>query len=84
MDHTNSKDNVWLLSSSQLSERIQALADGPTAKIGAVLCAEAGRLCANWRDALKPAEKGIENQSPRALRLAAVRKRSIQILLQVG
>jgi len=84
MDHANSKDNVWLLTSAQLSHKIQAIADGDTTAIDEALRTEARRLCSNWRDALKPAEKDIEKQSERASQLAAVRKRTIQILLLVG
>lgn len=81
-DRAEGVPDFWALSDRQLARICFLIAEGRCAFAGARLRAQATRVYMVWRDALKPrsTNEGAEYQ---AAALAALRKRTIQILINL-
>jgi len=75
--------DFWALSDLQLARGCLRIAEGRSALAGAKVRAEAMTLFMVWQDALVQCPRG-EAAEERAAILAAVRKRTIQVLVKMS
>jgi len=84
MHHDDSGTNLWAFSYHKLAREIGIIATQNLPEISPALRAEAKRLDAAWREALAMTGEGMEDGPRKAATESALRKRSIEILVQVG
>jgi hypothetical protein len=84
MEDVGSPIDFWSLKPSQLSTECRALAEGSDATVAASLCNEAARLAVEWQEALGMRLDNAFEESRRAALIAALRRRTIEILIKAG
>ena len=83
MPHPEANLNLWSLTSSQLAAECRAIAEGDTRSLDPELKDEVVRLYAGWREALEQPGNEFDDRTRKAARLAALRKRTIEILVRI-
>ena len=82
MKYADSANDLWSLRPAQLRAQCEELAHGGKAGVDAALQKEAAQLAVEWRDAIgMPLDNGFE-ESRRASLIAALRRRTIEILVK--
>jgi hypothetical protein len=84
MNYEGSKVNYWSMSDIELARNCRAIAESSSASITDAMKAEAKRLYGDWRDAINFPENGRQERARRATTMAALRKRSIQIMVKLS
>ncbi|MGA2671652.1 MAG: hypothetical protein ABSE99_00380 [Terracidiphilus sp.] len=84
MEHEESGTSVWSLTSSQLAKECRLIAEGNSPAIDKALRDEARRLQTEWKDAIHMPEGEFGDKARRAAQMAALRKRTIEILVKVS
>jgi len=75
--------DFWALKPSQLAAECSSLAGADPATVEDDLRAEAAQLATEWKDAIQMPVDEFEAQARRAAQIAALRKRTIEILVRV-
>jgi hypothetical protein len=83
MAHESSTIDFWALKPVQLAHECRLIADGAIAEADEKLRAEARELASDWRTAIDMPRDEFDDQARRAARIAALRKRTIEILVKV-
>jgi hypothetical protein len=76
--------NFWALSDQQLATSCVRIAQGRISGLRPFLRAEALRLFLLWQEALNATSRTREHGEQRAGELAALRKRTIQVLVRIS
>lgn len=84
MNHGHARPNFWSLSDIELAKECRVIAESTSASIGDTVKAEAVRLYGDWRDAINFPEQDRQEKARRAAVTAGLRKRTIQILVNLG
>lgn len=84
MRHDEARDDIWSLNSVQLASRCRSIADGAYSQADKAIEAEAGRLHAEWQEAIRLPKGDFSDEARRSALLLALRKRTIEILLKIG
>lgn len=79
-----SRSDFWSLSSSQLAAECRLIANGGSSQADKALQAEAKRLYAGWRETIGRPGEDFGDLSGKAVQLAGLRKRTIEILIKLG
>jgi hypothetical protein len=74
--------NPWSMTNEQLAHECKTIAHQET--ISEAIRHEAGRLVEEWKDALHIPDKGFEDPSRKAAQTAALKKRTIEIMVRVN
>jgi hypothetical protein len=74
----------WELKPSQLAHECTLIADGGSPAADSKLRTEAAQLAAEWQDALKLPQDAFGDEARRAEQLAALRTRTIEILVKMA
>jgi hypothetical protein len=74
----------WSLTPSQLCRECSAIAQAAPTPRNLDLRAEAGRLAAEWQEAIDLPRSDAFEESRRASQILALRKRTIEILIRVS
>jgi hypothetical protein len=75
--------DFWSLSDQQLAQACRLIGEGRCSRAGPAIRGEAVRVSLVWRDKLAPRRPG-DDAEERAAILAALRKRTIQILVKLA
>ena len=75
--------DFWSLKSTQLARECRVIANGDDLVVDEAVRAEARQLAADWQDAIHMPQDEFADQARRASQLAALRKRTIEILVHV-
>ncbi len=81
MKRESSKIDFWSLSDVVLAKNCRVIAESESAEITAAVKAEAMRLYGDWRAAIDSTDNDRHERELRAGVMAALRKRTIQILV---
>jgi len=73
--------DYWSLTSPQLAAQIEQIAHADPAEFNNATRAEAQLLAEEWREALNLPKNSFEQQEERRARVAALQRRSIEILI---
>jgi hypothetical protein len=84
MRHDEARDDIWSLTSAQLASRCRSIAEGTSSPANKALVAEAGRLYAEWQEAIRLPKGDFSDEARRSALLLALRKRTIEILVKIG
>jgi len=84
MTHNEPRSDFWSLNSEALAEQCSLIAHSDPAAIDDRTRAEAGQLFEEWEEAIHMPEVEFEDKERRAAQLAALRKRTIEILVRVS
>ena len=76
--------DFWSLSPAQLTRQCELIAEGGHADIDKELQGEASRLCTLWQDAQDKPDDDMDGRAGKAARRAALRKRTIEILVKLS
>jgi hypothetical protein len=84
MNHGHARSNFWSLSDIELAKECRVIAESTSASVSATVKAEATRLYGDWRNAINFPEQDRQEKARRAAVTAGLRKRTIQILVNLG
>jgi hypothetical protein len=84
MRNNDSRADIWSLSASELAEQCRLVAEESSTAENRAEHEEAGRLYAEWEDAIDLPQLDAFEQSRRAALIAGLRKRTIEILIRFG
>ncbi len=84
MRHDDSRADIWSLTATELALECLDLAQGSTPGIDKPHQLEAGRLYAEWQEAIHLPKLNAFDKSRRAALIAGLRKRTIEILIKAG
>ncbi len=84
MNREDSSSSYWSMSDIELARNCRAIAESRSASITDAIKAEARRLYGDWRNAINFPEGDRQEKARRATIMAALRKRTIQILVKVS
>lgn len=83
MEDEISNIDFWALKPTQLAHECRLIAAGNIAEAGDKLRTEAKTLASEWSLAIDMPHDDFDEQARRAARIAALRKRTIEILVKV-
>jgi len=83
MANENTSIDFWALKPAQLAHECSLIATGDPAVASDSVRAEAAQLAVEWKDAINMPQDVFEDQARRAAQIAALRKRTIEILVKV-
>jgi hypothetical protein len=83
MEKVDSTFDFWLMKPSELGKECSSIAQAVNSTIDPKLRAEAGQLAAEWREAIAMPTGIAFDESRRAALIAALRRRTIEILIRV-
>jgi hypothetical protein len=83
MADEDSRINFWSMHSSQLRDQCIEIADTAPTGVEPALQAEARQLAIEWQEAIDIQSEDVFVQSRKASLVAALRKRTIEILVDV-
>jgi hypothetical protein len=83
-EYVHQMPDFWALSDQQLARTCIRIAEGRIPGSRPLLRAEATRLFLLWHESMNSASRTPENTEQRACLLAALRKRTIQILVSIS
>jgi hypothetical protein len=84
MQNESSGVNYWALSFRHLAEYCSSVAGNSAPDSDPQVRAEAARVYSAWQESLALPEEGFDNGARRAAQLAALRKRTIQMLVRAN
>ena len=84
MKREGSKSNFWSLSDIELARNCRVIAESGSESIAIAIKSEARRLYSDWRDAINFPIDDRQEKARRATVMAALRKRTIQILVKLS
>jgi hypothetical protein len=84
MNHERVQSNYWSQSDLELARNCRVLAESRSTSVDSALKAEARNLYAEWCGAINFPDDDRQERVRRAALLAALRKRTIQILVKVA
>jgi hypothetical protein len=83
MENVDSTFDFWTMKPSELGEECRSIAQAVNSTVDPKLRNEAGQLAAEWREAIKWPMDNAFDESRRAALIAALRRRTIEILSKV-
>jgi hypothetical protein len=83
MADEDSRIDFWSMHSSQLRDQCIEIADAPPPGVDPALRAEAHQLAIEWQEAIEMPQHDLFEKSRRESEISALRKRTIEILVDV-
>jgi len=83
MSDEDSRVNFWSLHSSQLRDECLDIANAAPSAVKPNLRTEANQLAVEWEEAIELPQNDLFEQSRRESQIAALRQRTIEILIHV-
>ena len=83
MENVDSTFDFWSMKPSELGEECSSIARAVHSTVDPRLRAEAGQLATEWREAINLPMHNALDESRRAALIAALRRRTIEILIKV-
>lgn len=83
MEYEKPQTDYWTMKSSELRDHCREISHGSREMASDWLRTEAHQLAVEWQDALEMPQNDAFQESRKATQLAALRKRTIEILVKV-